>query len=93
MEAAGVFSIVLECVETSLAKIVTKRISIPTIGIGASNNCDGQILVFDDLIGLNPINVRFVKKYSNIRNEINKAVSKYSVDVKNKKFPQKKHSY
>ena len=93
LEAAGVFSIVLECVETSLAKIVTKRISIPTIGIGASKNCDGQILVFDDLIGLNPINVRFVKKYSNIRNEINKAVSKYSVDVKNKKFPQKKHSY
>ena len=93
LENAGVFSIVLECVETSLAKTVTKRINIPTIGIGASNNCDGQILVLDDLIGLNPINVRFVKKYSNIRKEITKAVLNYSRDVKTKKFPLKKHSY
>jgi 3-methyl-2-oxobutanoate hydroxymethyltransferase len=93
LEEAGVFSIVLECVETSLAKIVTKKINIPTIGIGASNNCDGQILVFDDLIGLNSINVKFVKKYSNIRKEIINAVSKYSSEVKKKKFPLKKHSY
>ena len=93
LESVGVFSIVLECVETSLAKIVTKKIKIPTIGIGASNNCDGQVLVTDDLIGLNPINFRFVKKYSNIRNEIKKAVSKYSNDVRNKKFPSKKYSY
>ena len=50
--------------------MITKKVNIPTIGIGASNNCDGQILVFDDLIGLNPIDVRFVKKYSNIRKEI-----------------------
>ena len=93
LEIAGVFSIVLECVETSLAKIVTKKINIPTIGIGASNNCDGQVLVTDDLIGLNPINFRFVKKYSNIRKEIVKAVSNYSKDVRKKKFPLKKHSY
>ena len=93
LETAGVFSIVLECVETSLAKIVTEKINIPTIGIGASSNCDGQILVFDDLIGLNPIDVRFVKKYSNIRNEMMKAASGYARDVRNKKFPLKKHSY
>ena len=93
LENAGVFSIVLECVETSLAKLVTQKINIPTIGIGASNNCDGQVLVTDDLIGLNPMNFRFVKKYSNIRKEIIKAVSRYSNDVKNKKFPLKKHSY
>jgi len=93
LESAGVFSIVLECVETSLAKIVTQKIDIPTIGIGASNNCDGQILVIDDLIGLNPIDVRFIKKYTNIRKEIKKAVSIYSKDVRNKKFPLKKHSY
>jgi 3-methyl-2-oxobutanoate hydroxymethyltransferase len=93
LESAGVFAIVLECVESSLAKNVTKEINIPTIGIGASNNCDGQILVFDDLIGLNPINVRFVKKYSNIRKELKTAVSNYSRDVKQKKFPLKKHSY
>ena len=93
LEKLGVFSIVLECVETSLAKLVSKSLSIPTIGIGASNNCDGQILVIDDLIGLNPISVRFVKKYSNIAKEISKAVSNYSKEVRTKKFPQKKHSY
>ena len=93
LQSAGVFSIVLECVETSLSKMVTKKVNIPTIGIGASNNCDGQILVFDDLIGLNPINVRFVKKYSNIRKEMTKAVASYARDVKKKKFPLKKHSY
>ena len=93
LEDAGVFSIVLECVETSLAKKITNEINIPTIGIGASNNCDGQILVLDDLIGLNPIDVRFVKKYANIRKEITKAVSSYSRDVRKKKFPLKKHSY
>ena len=93
LETAGVFSIVLECIETSLAKIVTRKIKIPTIGIGASNNCDGQILVIDDLIGLNPINFRFVKKYTNIRKQIAKAVNNYSKDVRKKKFPLKKHSY
>ena len=93
LQSAGAFSIVLECVETSLARIVTKKIDIPTIGIGASSNCDGQILVFDDLIGLNPIDVRFVKKYSNIRKEMTKAVASYARDVRNKKFPLKKHSY
>ena len=93
LEVSGVFSIVLECVEASLAKLVTKKINIPTIGIGASKYCDGQILVLDDLIGLNPINVRFIKKYSNIRKEIFKAVLNYSKEVRNKKFPLKKHSY
>ena len=93
LETAGVFSMVLECIESSLAKAITKQIKIPTIGIGASNNCDGQILVFDDLIGLNPINVRFIKKYTNIRKEIAKAVSTYAREVRSKKFPLKKHSY
>ena len=93
LEKAGVFSIVLECVETSLAKLVTHNIKIPTIGIGASKYCDGQILVFDDLIGLNPMNYRFVKKYTNIRNEISKAVLNYSKEVRKLKFPNKKNSY
>ena len=93
LERAGVFSIVLECVETSLAKHVTKQINIPTIGIGASNNCDGQILVFDDLIGLNQINARFVKKYANIHKQIKKAVSNYSKEVRKAQFPAKKYSY
>ena len=90
---AGVFSIVLECVETSLAKLVTQNIKVPTIGIGASKYCDGQILVFDDLIGLNPMNYKFVKKYANIRNNISKAVSNYSKEVRKIKFPNKKNSF
>ena len=93
LEEAGSFCMVLECVQTSLAKQVTKSVSVPTIGIGASNNCDGQILVFDDLIGLNPIKFRFVKKYTNIKSEISKAVSKYASEVKTRKFPSKKYSF
>ena len=93
LEEAGVFSIVLECVETSLAKLITDSINIPTIGIGASKYCDGQILVIDDLIGLNPIKARFVKKYSNVQKIIKDAVSQYSIDVKKKKFPKKIYSY
>ena len=93
LEEAGSFCMVLECVQTSLAKHVTKSVSIPTIGIGASHNCDGQILVFDELIGLNPIKFRFVKKYTNIRKEISKAVSKYASEVKTRKFPSKKYSF
>ena len=93
LEKAGVFSIVLECVETSLAKLVTKSLNIITIGIGSSKYCDCQILVFDDLIGLNPMNYRFVKKYANIRNNISKAVLNYSKEVRKIKFPNKKNSY
>ena len=93
LEKAGVFSIVLECVETSLAKRITRELKIPTIGIGASSNCDGQDLVTDDLIGLNPINVRFVKRYSNISKYINSAIIKFKNDVKKIKFPKKKNSY
>ena len=93
LEDAGVFSIVLECVESSLAKLITQTIKIPTIGIGASSNCDGQVLVTDDLIGLNPINVRFIKKYSNLRRIIERAVIDYKKEVKNLKFPKKKHSF
>ena len=93
LEKAGVFSIVLECVTTSLAKTITRELKIPTIGIGASVYCDGQVLVTDDLIGLNPINVRFVKKYSNITKEINNAIIKFKNDVKKRRFPTKKNSY
>ena len=93
LEDLGVFSIVLECVESSLAKEITKTINIPTIGIGASVNCDGQVLVTDDLIGLNPIKVRFVKRFTNITKQKNMAIIKYKNEVKNKKFPKKINSY
>ena len=93
LEEAGVFSIVLECVESSLAKEITKMARVPTIGIGASVHCDGQVLVTDDLIGLNEINARFVKKYSNIKKHVNNAVLKFKYEVTKSKFPGKKHSY
>jgi len=93
LEEAGVFSIVLECVESSLAKQITKTINIPTIGIGASVHCDGQVLVTDDLIGLNNIRARFVKKYSNIEKQIDNAVLRFKQDVVKTKFPTKKNSY
>jgi len=93
LEQAGVFSIVLECVESSLAKEITKTANIPTIGIGASLHCDGQVLVTDDLIGLNKIGVRFIKKYQNVAKQINDAALKFKQDVTKGKFPTKKHSY
>ena len=93
LEEAGVFSIVLECIESSLAKEITKTINIPTIGIGASAYCDGQVLVTDDLIGLNKMKARFVKKYSNIEKQINNATLSFKKDVITGKFPTKKHSY
>jgi len=93
LESSGVFSLVLECVERSLAKEITSSIKIPTIGIGSSVNCDGQVLVTDDLLGLNSINLRFLKKYSNLRKVINTAVLNYKKEVKKKKFPTKKYSF
>jgi len=93
LERAGVFSIVLECIESSLAKEITTTVNIPTIGIGASVNCDGQVLVTDDLIGLNKMGARFVKKYCNIKKQINDATLKYKRDVTKLRFPTKKHSY
>ncbi len=93
LELAGVFSIVLECVESSLAKKITENINILTIGIGASSNCDGQVLVTDDLIGINSMNARFVKQYVNVKKLINNAVKNYKKEVLKSKFPQKKHSY
>ena len=93
LEEAGIFSFVLECVETKLAKKITKHVNIPTIGIGSSANCDGQILVIDDLIGLSDSKLRFVKKYANINQIINSAVIKYKSEVLKKRFPKAKHSF
>ena len=93
LSSSGVFSIVLECVEKSLAKTITKSIKVPTIGIGASAYCDGQILVTDDLLGLNPNNFRFVKKYANLRKIINKSVRLFKKDVIKKNFPKNKNTY
>ena len=93
LQKNGVFSIVLECIETSLSKKITKELKIPTIGIGSSVNCDGQVLVTDDLIGLNLTSIKFVKSFYNIRKHIELAIKKFSSDVKNKKYPSSKFSY
>ena len=91
LEKAGVFSIVIECVETSLSKLVTQNLKIPTIGIGASKYCDGQILVIDDMLGLSDFFPKFVKKYSNLRKIIDKCVKNYVKDVKTRRFPSIKN--
>ena len=93
LQKAGVFAIVLECVKTPIAKQITKDLNIPTIGIGSSVHCDGQVLVTDDLLGLNETKIKFVKKYLNIKRYINLGLKKYASDVKSKKYPSKKHSY
>ena len=93
LESAGVFSIVLECVETELSKKITQALKIPTIGIGSSANCDGQVLVLDDLIGLGQTNLKFVKKYINLNKIIEGAVKKYKSEVIKKQFPKLKHSF
>ncbi len=93
LERAGIFSVVLECIETKLAKKITEQLNIITIGIGSSVNCDGQVLVIDDLIGLSQSKFRFVKKYANINQIINSAVKKYKLEVLKKRFPKAHHSF
>ena len=91
IEKAGAFSIVLECITPNISKQITELLHIPTIGIGSSSYCDGQILVTDDILGLSGFYPKFVKKYVNINRVIEKAVKKYSKEVKSKKFPNKKN--
>ncbi len=93
LQDKGVFSIVLECVETTLAKQITKSLKIPTIGIGSSQNCDGQVLVIDDLIGLNETKTKFVKKFGRVKNNISQAARSFKKEVLSKKYPTKKYSY
>jgi len=93
LEKNGVFAIVLECVKTQIAKKITQSLNIPTIGIGSSVHCDGQVLVTDDLIGLNQTKIKFVKKFFNIKKYINLGIKKYASEVRSKKYPSKKYSY
>jgi 3-methyl-2-oxobutanoate hydroxymethyltransferase len=90
---SGVFAMVLECVVEDLAKKITNKVSVPTIGIGASKYCDGQILVIDDMLGLSDYYPRFVKQYSNLKKIIEKSVKNYVKDVKLRKFPSNKNVY
>ena len=93
LEKSGAFAIVLECVKGDLSKEITRKITIPTIGIGSSNNCDGQILVTDDILGLTQSKIKFVKKYIDLRRYIREGISKFTKEVKRKKYPSKKYSY
>ena len=93
LQDAGVFAIVLECIERKVSKEITESINIPTIGIGSSNFCDGQILVTDDLLGLTDTKIKFVKKYADIKSNIRNAAKKFKLDVKKGSYPSSKYSY
>jgi len=94
LQEAGCFSIVLEAIPAQVAEIITETLSIPTIGIGAGNRCDGQVLVYHDLLGLYPdFTPKFVKQYANLSKSITDAVKKYCLDVKQRKFPSDKYSF
>ena len=91
---AGAFSIVVEGVVEPLAREITERVAVPTIGIGASAACDGQILVVDDCIGMfNDFTPKFVKRYAEIGEEIGKAVAQYAADVRARRFPGPEHTF
>jgi 3-methyl-2-oxobutanoate hydroxymethyltransferase len=85
--AAGAFAIVIEGVAEGLAREITAAVSVPTIGIGASAGCDGQILVTDDMLGLFDWTPKFVRRYADLRGEITKAVGRYADDVRARRFP------
>ncbi len=94
LDEAGVFSIVLECIPTEIAKIITKKVKCPTIGIGAGKFCNGQVLVTYDLLGLSQMHIpKFVKQYANLHQNILQAVTGFKKEVVNGKFPDKAHSY
>ena len=94
LEELGCFSIVLECVPDKIAKIITQNLKIPTIGIGAGVDCDGQVLVINDMLGLfERYTPKFVKKYINLSDLILKAIEEYKNEVIEKKFPAKEHTF
>lgn len=93
-EQAGAFAITIEAVPAPLADEITRQISIPTIGIGASKNCDGQVLVIDDILALNPdFQPKFVKNYTNLAEIIEKAAKNFDFEVKNGIFPGEIHLF
>ncbi len=94
LEKIGVFALVLEGIPAELGRKITKILKIPTIGIGAGSDCDGQILVFDDVVGLSEgPGPKFVKAYGNARAVMRRAIKHYADDVREKRFPTDRHSY
>lgn len=94
LEQAGVFSLVLEGVPKEIARLITNRVNIPTIGIGAGIHCDGQILVYSDLLGLTfGHQAKFVRKYADLKSVISEALNSYVRDIRSGEFPSEKESY
>lgn len=94
VEEAGAFAVVLECVPSKLADLITKELTIPTIGIGAGNCCDGQVLVYQDLLGMfSDFTPKFVKKYANVGEIMKEAFKEYKKEVRSGLFPAKEHEY
>jgi 3-methyl-2-oxobutanoate hydroxymethyltransferase len=93
VEQAGAFSVVIEAVAEPLAKKLTGAVAIPTIGIGASAACDGQILVMEDMLGLTPRVPKFVKRYGDLGPGIEKAIADYADEVRGRRFPAAEHTY
>jgi 3-methyl-2-oxobutanoate hydroxymethyltransferase len=91
--AAGAFSVVIEAVAEPLARKISEAVAIPTIGIGASPACDGQVLVLEDMLGLSPRVPKFVKRYGELGPSIEKAVADYAADVRARRFPGAEHTY
>jgi len=94
LEEAGVFSITLEMITSEVAKIISESVSVPTIGIGSGKNCDGQVLVIHDMLGMyDKLQPKFVKRYLSLSKEITKAVELYKKDVESGRFPGKENSF
>ena len=93
LEKAGAFAVVLEALPAELGAEITSSVQVPTIGIGAGPDCDAQVLVIHDLLGLNETTPKFVKPYANLREEITRAVTTFADDVAAGRFPDADHSY
>jgi 3-methyl-2-oxobutanoate hydroxymethyltransferase len=93
LEKAGAFSIVLEGMPSDVGRTITQELQIPTIGIGAGPECDAQVLVINDLLGLNEAVPKFVTRYANLREEMTRAVTAFAADVEAGTFPDEGHSY
>ncbi len=94
VEAAGAFAVVIEAVPKKLADLITKKLSIPTIGIGAGEGCDGQVLVYQDMLGMfSDFTPKFVKKFANVGEVMRAAFKQYDEEVKNGSFPAVEHTY
>lgn len=94
LQDAGVFAIVLECIPEALATLISNKLTIPTIGIGAGGGCDGQVLVYQDMLGMySELTPKFVKKFSNVGDQMKEAFSSYIKEVQEGTFPAKEHCF